>query len=93
VKKYVITELAASDLFEIRDYIAEDNRTAAKKVLAELKEAMQKIARNPRIGHVREELSGEARLWSVRSYLIVYLPEDPVVIIRVLHGARELTLL
>jgi toxin ParE1/3/4 len=91
VKKYVITELAATDLLEIRDYIAEDNKTAAKKVLSEFKEATQKIARNPQIGHVREELSKEARLWPVRSYLIVYLPEDPVIIIRVLHGARELT--
>ena len=91
MKKYVITELAAADLLDIRDYIAEDNKTAAKKVLSELKEAMQKIARNPQIGHIREELSSESRLWPVRSYLIVYLLQDPVVIIRVLHGARELT--
>lgn len=91
MKKYVITELAAADLLDIRDYIAEDNKAAAKKVLSELKEAMQRIAHNPQIGHIREELSKEVRLWPVRSYLIAYLPDDPVVIIRVLHGARELT--
>ena len=88
-KRYILTELAASDLIEIKDFIAQDNINASRKVLSEIREAMRIIASNPNIGHSREELSNEAKFWLVRSYLIVYLPNDPVTIVRVLHGARD----
>jgi len=52
---------------------------------------MARLAKNPRIGHWREELSGKQhRFFLVYSYLIVYRDKTkPLQIIRVLHAARD----
>ncbi len=49
------------------------------------------MARMPGMGHVREDLTDEAlRVWTVRSYMIVYRPEThPLQIVRVLSGYRD----
>ena len=91
MKKYVITKLANSDLAEIRDYIAAENKEAAKRVLNEIRKAIRMIVQNPEIGHKREELSQEAKFLLIRSYLIAYLPKSPIIILRVLHGARDIS--
>jgi antitoxin ParD1/3/4/toxin ParE1/3/4 len=52
---------------------------------------MIKLAKNPGIGHWREELTAKRhRFFLVYSYLIVYRHETkPLQIIRVLHAARD----
>jgi antitoxin ParD1/3/4/toxin ParE1/3/4 len=52
---------------------------------------MRRLAQMPGLGHLREELSDEpVRFFPVYSYLIIYRPEtDPLEIVRVLHGARD----
>jgi len=48
------------------------------------------LAESPRIGHKREDLtSREVLFWRVHSYLIVYRDSNPLRIVRVLHGKRD----
>ena len=43
------------------------------------------------MGHLRTDLAQEPlRFWPVYSYLIIYRPDaEPLEIVRVLHGARD----
>jgi len=82
---------ARDDVQEIRDYIARDSTEAARRVLAELRMAMRRLAEMPELGHVREDLADEPlRFWPVYSYLIIYRPEArPLQVVRVLRGSRD----
>jgi len=65
---------------------------AARRVRLQIFDACQRIAKNPGIGHKREDLTDKPVLfWPVGSYLIIYNPtKKPVEIVRVLHGARNI---
>ena len=91
MKRYVLTPSAKRDVNDIWDYIANDSIEAADRVLDALESAMVKLAKNPGVGHWREELADKShRLWLVYSYLIVYRHEvKPLQIVRVLHAARD----
>lgn len=91
MKPYRLTPAARADLIEIFEYIRRDSPKAARGVLARIRGAMTRLAENPWIGHMREDLADTSlRFWSVYSYLIVYRPQSqPLQIIRVLHGARD----
>jgi plasmid stabilization system protein ParE len=91
MKRYVLTPSAERDINEIWEHIAEDSIEAADRVLDALETAMGKLAKNPGIGHWREELADRRhRFLLVYSYLIVYRHEvDPRQILRVLHAARD----
>jgi plasmid stabilization system protein ParE len=45
----------------------------------------------PQAGTMRDELCAGLRCFSVGSYVIYFREREPVVIIRVLHGARDVT--
>jgi antitoxin ParD1/3/4/toxin ParE1/3/4 len=91
MSRFVLTPAARADLTEIFDYIAQDSRDAAHRVLKELRAAMKKLAHMPEMGHYRRDLVSEPlRFWPVYSYLIIYRPEArPIQVVRVLHGARD----
>jgi antitoxin ParD1/3/4/toxin ParE1/3/4 len=90
--RYLLTDPAKDDIREIVAYIRQRSPQAAKKVRAELRDAMQKLAAFPGMGHLRTDVTDEPlRFWSVYSYLIVYRSESkPLEVIRVLHGAQDL---
>jgi len=89
---FVLTPAAAEDIRDIDDRLAEDSKGAAERVSA-IEVAMARLAEHPMLGHVRVDLTSRPyRFWSVYSYLIVYQPAPaPIQIIRVLHGARDIT--
>ncbi len=91
MSRFLLSPEARDDLAEIADYIAQDSPAAARRVIRELKAAMERLAQIPAIGHLREDLTDEPlRFWPVYSYLIIYRPEDkPLQVVRVLHGARD----
>lgn len=91
MKRYILTARAKQDVNDIWDYIADDNIEAADRVLDALENAMYKLAKNPGIGHWREDLTDKRhRFFLVYSYLIVYrLETKPLQIIRVLQAARD----
>lgn len=89
--RYILSVAAREDLAEIADFIRQDNPDAAKRVVRSFKEAFRKLARTPRIGHVREDLARRSlRFWPVYSYLIIYSAESrPLQIVRILRGTRD----
>lgn len=91
MSRFVLTPAAEGDLLKIIEYLEGDNPEAVLKVVDALDEAMQRLAENPWIGHVRPDLTDEdVRFWPVFKYLVVYRPETkPLEIVRVLHGRRD----
>ena len=89
---FVLTPQAELDLNEIWDYIARDSLEQANRVLAELEKTMQTLARQPGMGHVREDWADRRhRFWPVYSCIIMYRPETkPLQILRVVSGYRNL---
>jgi len=95
MSKYQFTPQAVNDLFEIWGYIAKDNPDAADTVEAAVFRACDFLADSPRAGQQRTDLTHlPVRFWLVQpyaNYLLVYDPsKEPLRIIRVLHGARDL---
>lgn len=91
MSRFLLTRVAREDLEEIHDFIFLDSPAAASKVRRALLEAMRNLAHNPRMGHLRDDLSDEPlRFWTVYSYLIVYRAEtEPLEVVRVLHASRD----
>ncbi|MCB1024226.1 MAG: type II toxin-antitoxin system RelE/ParE family toxin [Acidobacteria bacterium] len=56
--RIVWTEPALEDLNEIAEYIALDNLTAAKKLVAGVFESVGRLSKHPESGRIPEELSG-----------------------------------
>ena len=69
MKPFILTPRAEQDVSDTWDYIAGDNIEAADRVLEALEQTMRKLARNPTIGHWREELTirGIGSFWSIRT--------------------------
>jgi toxin ParE1/3/4 len=85
---------ALADLQEIWAYIASDNAAAADELEADICQACELPAMNPRLGHKRSDLTDEPVLfWPVRHhYLVIYQRETkPLKIARILHGSRNVT--
>ena len=82
---------ARLDLREIIDFIADENPSAADRVLTEILDKLASLARFPHQGHHRTDLTARPlRFFTVRSYLIAYAPEEsPLWIIAVMHGSRN----
>jgi plasmid stabilization system protein ParE len=88
---YALSPDALQDLQDIWDFVALDNVNAADQLEDEFFEAFEKLARQPRMGHTRPDLTErDVRFWPAGSYLIVYrdLAEVPQ-IVAVLHGSRD----
>jgi plasmid stabilization system protein ParE len=89
------TPQAAEDLDDIWWVIAEDNRDAADRVEVEILATCHRLAKHPRIGTKRQDITPlPVRFWTVTkfpNYVIVYRPETvPLQVVAVLHGKRDL---
>jgi len=93
MSRYVLSPLAQRDLADIRDYYLKmGSPRVARQMLVELVEAFR-LARNPGIGHKREDLAENRPVlfWAVRDYPILCRPErKPIDIVTVVHGARDI---
>ncbi len=92
MKAFVLTEQAATDVDEIWEYVAENSIDTADRIRVALYGAMQKLADMPGMGHRRLDFADDQhRFWVVSPYVIVYRQDtEPLQIIRVLHGARDI---
>jgi len=87
----LLTAQAEEDLIEIWSYIADDNSEAADQLLDEIDEICNTLADTPQAGRIRGELSPNMRSLHVGNYVVFYRPsDDGIIVIRVLHGARDL---
>jgi toxin ParE1/3/4 len=83
---------ARADLIEIGDFIALDNPARALSFVAEIEETMTTIAERPSSFPARYELATGLRSARHGRYLIFFVASDAgVQIVRVLHGARDLS--
>ncbi|MBV8209937.1 MAG: type II toxin-antitoxin system RelE/ParE family toxin [Burkholderiaceae bacterium] len=83
--------LAEADLEGIGDYIAADNPSRAVSFISEVRMHCERIERNPRAYRTRLELGKGIRSCAHGNYLILFTMVDAaVLIVRILHGARDL---
>jgi len=87
----VIRPQAAADLAEIWAYIAGDSPDHADAFLDRIDRELRGLARRPRMGRARPELSDALRSLPVGLHVIFYVPRPKgIEVVRVLHGARDL---
>ena len=86
-----LTPQAEIDLEEIGDYIALDNPKRAVSFIQEIRQHCERIADGPTRYVARPDLGEAIRICAHGNYLIVFEPyDDGALILRVLHGARNL---
>ncbi|WP_126974974.1 type II toxin-antitoxin system RelE/ParE family toxin [Frigidibacter oleivorans] len=90
--RLVILPAARDDLIEIGDFIAQDSPARAVSFLAELQSRMAEAAARPASFPARDDLVAGLRSARHGRYMIFFLcTEDEVRVVRVLHGARDLS--
>ena len=82
---------AQRDLREIGDFIARDNREAARRFVRFLRAKCRILAADPYIGRERPELSAGLRSYPVQRHVIFYrVLGDAVEIVNIIHGSRDI---
>ncbi len=86
-----ISEQARRDILDVWHYIATDSVEAANRVSFDIINAIEKLAKLPGLGHFRPDVrSRKLRCYCIFSYIIIYrVDPDQLVVIRVVHGARD----
>ena len=90
---YELTVTAEEELASILRYIAEqDSVDRALHVHDKFTQAFESLAATPGMGFKRPHLTGTRVRWHpVFRFVVIYDPESsPVMILRVLHGMRDL---
>ena len=88
---YRLTSRANADLEEILVYIAGKNVDAALSLDYRITQVFEMLTEHPKIGRDRTEIESGMRSFPEGSYIILYkLWANQVVIVRVLHAARDL---
>jgi toxin ParE1/3/4 len=91
VTRVLLTVQAELDLEEIGDYIAADNPERALSFVSEIQAHCERIAKVPHAYPAWPELGEGLRCCAHGRYLIVFQPvTEEVLIVRILHGARDL---
>jgi toxin ParE1/3/4 len=93
------TPQAREDLLEIYVTIGLDNSSAAERVYSAIEEKASLLVSSPRLGVRRPEIAPAARMLVEGVYLLLYEthpdsddgPVREIVIVRVVHGHRDLT--
>lgn len=89
------TPAARADLVEIWSFIANDDPDSADQFLDHIEEVLHRLSSNPGIGRRRESLGPNIRSLPVGNYVVYYQPmpdaESTIRLVRVLHGARDIS--
>ena len=87
-----IVPQAFKDLKAITNYIEErESERVALRVEGKIFDTFAMLVRLPQVGHRRIDMrQPELRFFRVYRYMIVFRREPRVVILRVLHGARDI---
>jgi toxin ParE1/3/4 len=81
---------ASADLSEIWEFIADESEERADRFIDRIDAKFRALAAQPMMGRERSELAPGLRSLPMPPYVIFYEPlQDGVVIVRVLHGARD----
>lgn len=86
----VFSPLAEQDLFEILDYIAQDDPNAAVEWVNFLEDRCRSLADFPYKGRTRDDLFNGAFMLPLRGYLVFYRVQGDVVeVLAVVEGSRD----
>jgi len=82
---------ARSDLLEAWLFIAEENMSAADRVLEAIEHEAATLSLQPKMGRARPELGKDVRSWPTSTpYVLFYqLSLSGLTVLRVLHHARD----
>ena len=88
---FALHPLAAQDITEIWEYIADDSPLAARRVREEILYAIRALVPFPHSGYRRPNLTSRPLRFKVmREYVIAYAPDKrPLWVIAVFHGRRD----
>jgi toxin ParE1/3/4 len=93
-RRIVRSPAAESDLIDIWLTIANDSPLAADRFLEAIADRILQLAAFPESGARRPDIATEARALTIGSYLAIYrITEKHVEIVRVVHGARDVSTL
>lgn len=83
---------AIRDLDDIWLHVALDDEAAATRLVERIARGVDRLADYPLSGPPRPDIAPDAHSLAVGNYLVLYrVGEESVDIVRVLHGAREIT--
>ena len=86
--------LSHEDLLEIARYIARNNPSRARSFVNELQQQCVLLSQQPGLGVARVDLSENLRALPYQRYVIFFSKIDSGILVeRVLHSARELSIL
>ena len=80
------------DLYEIWEFVALKSPASAEKIIERFGEVFELLAQNPQIGREQSHLAANLRSFSVRPYIVFYVPlpdREGVEILRVLHQRQD----
>lgn len=84
------TSLAEKDLASIWTYIADDNVSAADRLVDRIDQAFKMLAASSDLGETMAQFRPGLRAWTIGSYVIYYSATDEgIEVCRVLHAARR----
>lgn len=88
----LFTPLATEDLQQIWGFLAEKAGTeTANKFLLTVRDKCQILAEFPESGKARHEFLVNLRSFSLKIYVIFYLPlEDGIEVLRIIHNSRDI---
>jgi toxin ParE1/3/4 len=89
------SSLLEADLTNIADTIRLDKPLRAITFIRELRAKIAFVEKNPHLYRLRPEIAPDARIAIHRKYLIMFriTPENALELLRVSHGARDLSAL
>lgn len=87
---YRLSRQADRDIQSICEHISEQDPAAADRLEDRIHESLELLAQFPGMGHTRPDVKDKRyRFWAVGKYIIAYRFEKELVVVRVLHGARD----
>jgi plasmid stabilization system protein ParE len=91
MSNFVLSPDADEDVFQIWAYLfRRAGQELADRIESELYNSFQSLARTPGLGHRRPDLTDAPVLfYALYQYLIVYRTKNPLEIVRVIHGRRN----
>ncbi|MBD2091568.1 type II toxin-antitoxin system RelE/ParE family toxin [Microcoleus sp. FACHB-1515] len=86
------TPQAKTDLLAINRFIAQDNPSAARRLIANIRQQCERLAEFPEMGRLWEELNPPLRSFPVGNYLIFYRPgsRSGIEVIAVVSGYQDI---
>lgn len=86
------SQQAREDILSIWLHIAKSDLQAADRILDRIEERCGRLDEFPRLGPLRPEISGDARVLVIQRWLAIYrIGTDGAQVVRIVDGAQDLS--